>query len=201
MSWEKIDYRGLWFHLPIRSGDPLMNQINHKKSEFLALKPGWLLEEDNSIYMIPQQTDSELWVGIVEDNLEYVHCLNPKKPRVITMEETNILVDIYQEYSKPAFYILENTKIIEENSSREFEENKEMITKLMNPYEMQNYCERWVNALEQFPEEKIDVLSRSDEFKLIKGFTDLTKDYLIEYFNKNRDYAEKAIELNYSVKN
>ena len=48
MSWEKVDYRGLWFHLPIRSGDPLMNQINHKKSEFLALKPGWLLEEDNS---------------------------------------------------------------------------------------------------------------------------------------------------------
>lgn len=39
MGWEKVDYKGLWFHLPVRSGDFLTNPINHKKSvDSAALK-------------------------------------------------------------------------------------------------------------------------------------------------------------------
>ena len=202
MSWEKVDYKGLWFHLPIRSGDFLMNLANHKMSEHLGIKPGWLLKKDNSEYMIPQQTmdlfNSELWVGLAEDNLEYVHCLSPEKLRVITTDETNPLTELYKECGLPAFYILENIKTIEKNSSGEFEENQETITKLMNPYEMQKYCENWVNALEQFPEERIDALNLSDGVKLTRGYIDITKDHLIEYFSKQKDYAKKAIEYKYS---
>ncbi|MCK4730506.1 MAG: hypothetical protein KAT28_04255 [Candidatus Aenigmarchaeota archaeon] len=202
MSWEKVDYKGLWFHLPIRSGDFLMNLANHKMSEHLGIRPGWLLKKDNSEYMIPQQTmdlfNSELWVGITKDNLEYVHCLSPEKPRVITTDETNPLTELYKECGLPAFYILENTKTIEENSSGEFEENQETITKLMNPYEMQTYCEKWVNVLNQFPEERIDVLNVSDGVKLAMGNVDITKEYLTDYFSKQKDYAEKTIECEYS---
>ncbi len=204
MNWEKIDYRSLWFHLPIRSGDFLMNLANHKMSEHFGIRPGWLLEEDNSIYLIPQQTldlfNSELWVGIAEDNLEYVNCLSPEKLRVITIDETNPLTEIYKKCGMPAFYILENAKTIEENSSGEFEENIETITKLMNPYEILKYCEKWVNALEQFPEERIDILNVSDGFKLTSGNIEITKDHLIDYFNKQKNYSEKTLELNYSVK-
>ena len=53
MSWEKVDYRGLWFHLPVRSGDFLMNLANHKMSEHLGMRPGWLSREDNSIDLLP----------------------------------------------------------------------------------------------------------------------------------------------------
>ena len=189
MGWEKIDFKGYWFDLPKRSGGWAIN-------EFFAVRGGYLLEDNGSCYMMPRQystsLNSEYWIGILQDNKQLVHCLNPERFRVIEEDNSNILVESYLKEGHPAFYSIETVKIIDlENGNAETEK---MITSLMQPQEIIDFCNGWVGALNQYEEEVFDVSMGANKFNF-------TKRNQIEYFSGNsKNMTEELKRYNDAIK-
>lgn len=188
MGWENIDFKSYWFDFPKRGEDSI--------NEFFAVRGGYLLSENGSCYMMPQQYansfNSEFWVGILKDDKQLVHCMNPERSRVIEEDDTNPLVKFYLKERYPAFYSIETVKIIDiENENNE---TKKKITNLMQPQEMIDFCNDWARVLEQYEGEEFDVLICDDGRKLPKS-------EVIEYFSSTaKNMTEELERYNDAIK-
>ena len=139
--------------------------------------------------MIPKQYvdtfNSEVWVGILRDNKQFVHCLNPERFRVIEEDNSNPLVKCYLDKGHPAFYSIEKIEIVDIENGNEVTEDR--ITSLMQPQEMIDFCNDWVSALNQYDEDGFDMFRNNNEPKLMKY-------KLIEYFKSYEQNIEVYLE-------
>ena len=146
MGWEYVDFKGLWFPLPVRDEELTI-------SESMAVRPGYQFQKKNKIFMFPVQEidifNQEVWVCVKENEEYNLHCFNPNFLRIVEPDQNNsALIDVYNSTKVPAFYNIKNVDVIEQiDSTDEHTISDKQITNLMNEKQIIEYCDEWISIL------------------------------------------------------